>query len=151
MCFVAHENENHYLNLIVPRDILRVFPSHTKKTQMFYNSEACKKCGALHLHKRSRFSFRATTFRKTWPYPAECPLYLMRTKIQNIKKIQSCTKLFKNTILTMYEFWRFQRYKRLKIIVHYATSAMKRFSARVSYEILYHEVWKCGFPHAKRA
>ena len=60
------------------------------------------------------------------------------------------------------------------IIVHYATSAMKRFLtsvslqhepkasdlitlvkktffARVSYEILYHKVWKCGFPHAKRA
>ena len=59
-------------------------------------------------------------------------------------------------------------------IVHYDTSAMKRFLtsvslqhepkasdvitlvektvfARVSYEILYHEVWKCGFPHAKRA
>ena len=27
----------------------------------------------------------------------------------------------------------------------------KRFFARVLYEILYHEVWKCGFPHAKRA
>ena len=26
----------------------------------------------------------------------------------------------------------------------------KTFFARVSYEILYHEVWKCGFPHAKR-
>ena len=38
-----------------------------------------------------------------------------------------------------------------RIIVHYGTSAMKRFLARVSYEILYHEVWKCGFPHAKRA
>ena len=59
-------------------------------------------------------------------------------------------------------------------IVHYATSAMKRFLtsvslqhepkasdvitfvkktffARVSYEILYHDVWKCGFLHAKRA
>ena len=55
-------------------------------------------------------------------------------------------------------------------IVHYAMSAMKRFLtsvslqhepkasdvitlvkktffARVSYEILYHEVWKCGNPH----
>ena len=61
-----------------------------------------------------------------------------------------------------------------KVIVHYDTSAMKRFLtsvslqhepkasdvitlakktffARVSYEILYHEVWKRGFPHAKRA
>ena len=27
----------------------------------------------------------------------------------------------------------------------------KTFVARVSYEILYHKVWKCGFPHAKRA
>ena len=66
------------------------------------------------------------------------------------------------------------RYMAKCIIVHYATSAMKRFLtsvslqhepkasdvitlvketffARVSYEILYHEVWKCGFPHAKRA
>ena len=57
-----------------------------------------------------------------------------------------------------------------RIIVHYDTSAMKRFLtslafgsrckltlvkktffAWVSYEILNHEVWKCGFPHAKRA
>ena len=48
-------------------------------------------------------------------------------------------------------------------IVHYDTSAIKLFLAsdvitlvkkkffvRVSYEILYHEVWKCGFPHAFR-
>ena len=31
------------------------------------------------------------------------------------------------------------------------TLVKKTFFARVSYEILYHEVWKCGFPHAKRA
>ena len=60
------------------------------------------------------------------------------------------------------------------VIVHYDTSAMKlflmsvssqhdpkasnvitlvkkKFFARASYEILHHEVWKCGFPHAKRA
>ena len=29
------------------------------------------------------------------------------------------------------------------------TLVKKTFFARVSYEILYHEVWKCGFPHAK--
>ena len=31
------------------------------------------------------------------------------------------------------------------------TLVKKTFFARVSYEILYDEVWKCGFPHAKRA
>ena len=31
------------------------------------------------------------------------------------------------------------------------TLVKKMFFTRVSYEILYHEVWKCGFPHAKRA
>ena len=30
------------------------------------------------------------------------------------------------------------------------TLVKKTFFARESYEILYHEVWKCGFPHAKR-
>ena len=30
------------------------------------------------------------------------------------------------------------------------TLVKKSFFARVSYEILYHEVWKRGFPHAKR-
>ena len=38
------------------------------------------------------------------------PLYLMETKMQNIKKVCLCTKLFKNTIFTMYEWWRFQQY-----------------------------------------
>ena len=27
------------------------------------------------------------------------------------------------------------------------TLIKKTFFARVSYEILYHEVWECGFPH----
>ena len=69
---------------------------------------------------------------------------------------------------------KFIEYSNRKIIVHYDTSAMKRFLtivsllhepkasdvltlikktffARVSYEISYHEVRKCGFPYAKRA
>ena len=31
------------------------------------------------------------------------------------------------------------------------TLIKKTFFARVSFEILYHEVWKYGFPRAKRA
>ena len=31
------------------------------------------------------------------------------------------------------------------------TLVNKTFVARVSYEILYHEVWKCSFPRASRA
>ena len=77
-------------------------------------------------------------------------------------------KTLKNVVKKRYSF------SGKEVIVHYATSAMKRFLtsvslhhepkasdvitlvkktffARVSYEILYHEVWKCGFPHAKRA
>ena len=43
-------------------------------------------------------------------YPAQSPLYLMKTKMQHIKKVYFFHKLFKNTIFTMYEWWRFQRY-----------------------------------------
>ena len=42
--------------------------------------------------------------------PSGEPLYLMKTKMQIIKKVCFCTKLFKSTIFTMYE-WRFQRYR----------------------------------------
>ena len=45
----------------------------------------------LGFRTRSRFSFQATTVRN-WAYPTECPLYLMKTKMQNIKKVYSCTK-----------------------------------------------------------
>ena len=45
------------------------------------------------------------------PYPAGSLLYSMKKKMQNIKKVYFCTKLFKNTIFIMYEWWRFQRYR----------------------------------------
>ena len=37
------------------------------------------------------------------PYPAGSPLYLLKTKMQNIKRVSFCTKLFKNTTFTTYE------------------------------------------------
>ena len=52
------------------------------------------------LYKRSRKTL-----------PSGEPLYLMKTKMQNIRKVCFCTKLFENTIFTMYEWWRFQRYR----------------------------------------
>ena len=45
------------------------------------------------------------------PYPAGSLLSPMKTKMQNIKKVYFCIKLFKNTIFLMYEWWRFQRYR----------------------------------------
>ena len=47
--------------------------------------------GARGFRKRSRFSFLATTV-PNWPYSAGCPLYLMKKKMQNIKKVYFCTK-----------------------------------------------------------
>ena len=44
-------------------------------------------------------------------YPAGSLLYPMKMKLQNIKKVYFCTKLFKNTIFIMYECWRFQWYR----------------------------------------
>ena len=63
-----------------------------------------------YFHKWSRLSFRATTVHNS-PYPTGSLLYPMKTKMQNIKKVYFCTKLFKNTIFIMYEWWRFQRYR----------------------------------------
>ena len=45
------------------------------------------------------------------PYPAGSLLSPMKTKMENIKKVYFCTKLFKNTIFIMYEWWRFQWYR----------------------------------------
>ena len=58
--------------------------------------------------------------------PSEEPLYLMKTKMQNIKKVCFCTKLFKNTIFTMYEWWRFQWY----------SICLKNLEVRISIEKL---------------
>ena len=67
------------------------------------------------LYKRSRETF-----------PSGESLYLMKTKMQNIKKVCFCTKLFKNTIFTMYEWWRFQRY----------SICLKKLEIRISIEKL---------------
>ena len=45
------------------------------------------------------------------PYSAGSLLSPMKTKTQRINKVYCCTKLFKNTIFIMYEWWRFQQYR----------------------------------------
>ena len=74
------------------------------------------------LHTRSRFCFRATTIMRPSQHltvPSGVPFVFDGNENQKNKKVEFSTKLFKNTIFTIYEWWRFQRYliclKRLKI------------------------------------